>query len=520
VNGSDSESSSIRLHRAPLFLLYLNVMIIASCGLVYELLAGTLASYVLGDSVTQFSLVIGVYLFALGVGAWLSGYVTRSPARVFIEVELAVALVGGFSAPVLFLAFGHVNGFYLILFGVVLAIGTLVGLELPLLMRILKEHVEFSDLVSRVLAFDYIGALAASLLFPLVMVPYLGLVRTSFVVGLVNALIGLWGINLLRPLISTRVGGLRIRALIVAGLLIAGIARADVFTSLAEEQQFGDPIVFARTSAYQRIVITQGTHDFHLFLNGNLQFHSADEYRYHEALVHPASAAAGSLKNVLVLGGGDGLALREVFRYDSVEKVTLVDIDPAMTELGRSLPMLSALNQSAFDDPRLTLVHEDAFIWLQNTDQSFDMVIIDFPDPSSFAVSKLYTTTFYRRLAKRLSEGAIVAVQCTSPLSAPKSYWCVVKTLEACGYQVLPYRASVPSFGEWGFVLASQQAMDVPQQLRLAPQMAARLRFLNDTTLRGLFDLPADMSPLEVESNQWNNQILVRYYETEWARWK
>ena len=192
------------MNRAPLFLLYLNVLAIATCGLIYELLAGTLASYLLGDSVTQFSLVIGVYLSALGVGAWLSQYVDEKIARTFIEVELALALIGGASAPLLFVAFAWIDWFRILLFGVVFVIGVLVGLELPLLMRILKDHLDFNDLVSRVLTFDYIGALLASLMFPILLVPYLGLVRTSLVFGILNALVGLWGTYLLRPILSAQ----------------------------------------------------------------------------------------------------------------------------------------------------------------------------------------------------------------------------------------------------------------------------------------------------------------------------
>ena len=173
------------MNRTPV--LFLNVLIIATCGLVYELLAGTLASYVLGDSVTQFSLIIGIYLFALGVGAWLSRFIDTGLARKFIEVELGVALLGGLSAPLLFLSFGRFSYFPVVLYGLVFGIGVLVGLELPLLMRILKDVLDFKELVSRVLTFDYVGALVASLLFPLFLVPKLGLVRTSLIFGLLNA---------------------------------------------------------------------------------------------------------------------------------------------------------------------------------------------------------------------------------------------------------------------------------------------------------------------------------------------
>src|SRR5437763_4952899 len=221
--------------RAPLFLLYLNVLVIATCGLIYELLAGTLASYVLGDSVTQFSLVIGIYLSALGVGAWLSGFIDKGLARTFIEVELGVALIGGASGPLLFIAFGQIGYFQLFLYGTVFLIGVLVGLELPLLMRIVKDQLEFKELVSRVLAFDYLGALFASILFPILLVPKLGLVRTSLVFGMLNAAVGLWATWVLRPLLPRGVLGLRIRSGIVLVLLGAGLLKSDALTKLAED---------------------------------------------------------------------------------------------------------------------------------------------------------------------------------------------------------------------------------------------------------------------------------------------
>src|SRR5262249_21501559 len=252
--------------------LFLNVFIIAVCGLVYELLAGTLASYVLGDSVTQFSLIIGIYLSALGVGAWLSRYVDVALARCFIEVELGVALLGGASAPRLFLSFARLTFFHLMLYAVVFVIGVLVGLELPLLMRILKDQLDFKELVSRVLTFDYVGALVASLLFPIFLVPKLGLVRTSLSFGILNALVGLWGTWLLRSLIAHGVVGLRVRAAVVIALLAAGIVQAEGLTSLAEASLFADEIVYTRTTPYQRIVLTRGRAGFQLFLNGNLQF--------------------------------------------------------------------------------------------------------------------------------------------------------------------------------------------------------------------------------------------------------
>ncbi|MEY4177008.1 MAG: Spermidine synthase [Planctomycetota bacterium] len=510
------------MNRAPSFLLYINVLVVATCGLVYELLAGTLASYVLGDSVTQFSLVIGVYLSALGIGAWLSRFIVDQLARVFLEVELGVALIGGLSAPLLFWGFGHVGAFQLLLFGTVLVIGVLVGLELPLLMRILQEHVDFKDLVSRVLAFDYLGALLASVLFPVLFIPRLGLVRTSLTFGVLNALVGLWGTWLLAPILQAPLRGLRIRGAVTIAILLVAWWQADRLTRLAEESLFAHPIVYARTSPYQRIVVTRNSLGFQLYLNGNLQFNAVDEYRYHEALVHPLFASAAlagqTPKRVLVLGGGDGLAVREILRYETVKAVTLVDIDPAMTGLSRAFPPLAALNRRALDDPRVRVVNADAYVWLERPDESpFDAVFIDFPDPNNFALGKLYTTGFFRRLRGALAANAIVAIQGTSPFVARRSYWCIVRTMEAAGFQVAPYHAAVPSFGVWGYALACAERR--PEPGPIAASVVGQLRYLGNDTLRELFLLPPDIGPLPVEINRLDNQALVRYYEAESRPW-
>lgn len=499
------------MNRTPV--LFLNVLLIATCGLVYELLAGTVASYVLGDSVTQFSLIIGIYLSAMGVGAWLSRYIDTALARTFVEVEIAVALLGGVSAPLLFLSFARLTWFPLVLYGLVFAIGVLVGLEIPLLMRILQKHMDFKEIVSRVLAFDYLGALVASLLFPLFLVPHLGLVRTSLLFGIINGVVGLWATWLLAPLLGRKVYGLRLRAAVVLALLAAGVVQAEWLTSLSEESVYADPIVYSRTSPYQRIVITRNTAGFQLYLNGNLQFSSADEYRYHEALVHPAMQLAENPRRVLVLGGGDGLAVREILKHRSVEHVTLVDLDPDMTALAERFPPLGELNEQALDNPRVEIVNQDAMIWLEEPGEPFDAAIIDFPDPNTFALGKLYTTRFYRLLRGRLTPEAAVGVQCTSPLFTRQSYWCVIETLRAAGFSVRPYQTALPSFGVWGFALASQAEFEPP--LTSPPG----LRYLNDATMAALFVIPADLAPLEVEINRLDNQALVRYYDAEWKQW-
>lgn len=501
-------------------LLFLNVVIIATCGLIYELLAATVSSYVLGDSVTQFSLIIGIYLFAMGVGSWLSGFLEKDLATKFVDIELAVALIGGFSAPLLFLTFANVSYFAVILYSMVFIIGALVGLEIPLLMRILKDELDFKDLVSRVLALDYVGALVAALLFPIFLVPKLGLNRTSLLFGMLNAAVGLWGTWLLEPLIRRRLTLLRVKGFVVLVLLAIAFIKAESLTTMAEDALFPDQIVYAKSSPYQRIVVTRGKLGHSLFLNGNLQFNSFDEYRYHEALVHPAFAAyEGEPRRVLVLGGGDGLAVREILKYPSVESVTLVDLDPLMTGLSKELPALAELNRNAMEDPRVSVINADAFVWLDSADLPlFDIAIVDFPDPNNFALGKLYSTRFYKLLRERLQPEAAVVIQCTSPLYARKSFWSIIKTLEASGFTVKPFQTTVPSFGVWGYALAKMQPLETPGELR----SGIELKFLNPTSFPSLFDFPGDMTlpAEEIEINRLDNQALVRYYEVEWRRFE
>jgi len=474
-----------------------SVFVVAACGLVYELAAGALASYLLGDSVLQFSTVIGCYLFAMGIGSWLSRFVERQLVAQFLVIELLVGLIGGLMPAALFAAHASlpvasVGAFRVLLYGLVLLVGVLVGLEIPLVMRILKrsfsERYALKELVSQVLTFDYLGALAVALAFPLLFVPHLGLIRTGVFFGLMNAAVAVWALLLFRgELRRWRVHALACAA--VVAVLALAMLQADRITTWAEDRFYVDNVVLRENSAYQRSAA-----GVRLFLNGNLQFHSRDEYRYHEALVHPAMAAQGAPRRVLVLGGGDGMAVREVLKHPGVQQVTLVELDPAMTRLFGQDATLRRLNGDALASPKLRIVNEDAFQWLQGTDDMFDVIVVDFPDPTNFAIGKLYTNSFYALLQRRLAASGYAVVQTTSPLVARKSFWTVVATIES-----------------GGFIVASRRPWRLPQAL------PPGLRFLDVKSLPLLFDFPADMARVSAEVNRLSNQVLVHSYEQEWG---
>jgi spermidine synthase len=218
-------------------------------------------------------------------------------------------------------------------------------------------------------------------------------------------------------------------------------------------------------------------------------------------------------RDVLVLGGGDGLAVREILKYPSVSKVTLVDLDPEMTRLFSSQEMLLKLNQSSLRSPRVQVVNSDAFTWLKSNSNQFDCIIADFPDPSNFSIGQLYTTAFYARVRTALRARGAFVVQCTSPWVARKSFWCVDETLRVSGFVTEPYHLYVPSFGEWGYILASLEPLETNLHL---PE---GLRFITEASARDMMRFPPDMGPLKVEPNRLNNQMLVRYFEEEWAHY-
>ncbi|WP_366943450.1 polyamine aminopropyltransferase [Nevskia sp.] len=496
-----------------------SVFVIAACGLVYELAAGTLASYLLGDSVLQFSTIIGTYLFAMGVGSWLSRYLERQLAAQFLRIELLVGVIGGLMPAILFLANAVApSPFRGLLYGLVLLVGVLVGLEIPLVMRLLRRQYALKDLVSQVLTFDYLGALGVSIAFPLLLLPQLGLIRTSLVFGMMNIAVAGWALWLFR-------GELRLlRSHVVAtlacfALLLFAFFNADRITRFSEDRYYADNVIYAASSPYQRIVVTQrragDDGSVRLWLNGNLQFHARDEYRYHESLVHPLLASLKP-RRVLVLGGGDGMAVREILRHQSVAEVTLVDLDPEITRLFMAQPLLMRLNGDALHSPKVQVINADAFQWLQAmlddpATQPFDAIVIDFPDPSNYSLGKLYTTSFYQLVEQNLAASGQMVVQTTSPLHARKSYWTVVATLEAVGLTTAPYHALVPSFGEWGFVIAGRRPYVLPETF------PDGLRFVNTSSLPLLFDFPPDMARVPAEQNRLSNQALVTTFEQEWG---
>jgi spermidine synthase len=434
-----------------------SISIVALCGIVYELIIGTVSSYLLGNSVYQFSITIGFFMFAMGIGSYLSKFVGGNLIQRFIYVETVLALIGGICSLALFFTFPFAPTLYqLVMFFFIFSIGALVGLEIPLLTRILAQGSGTRRSIANVMSLDYIGALIGSVAFPLMLLPNLGLVRSSFAIGLINILIALLNVIYLRRYLPNPN---RLIALVlgVLCLLLLLLFFATRLTSLAQHNLYYDQVIWKKQTQYQSLVVTNNWQrgDLRLFIDGHIQFSESDEHRYHEALVHPVMNYPGKSERVLVLGGGDGLAIREIVKYTAAKQIDLVDIDPAMTDLGRNFAPLVTLNRNAMNDPRVTIYNTDAFIFINKPGPSYDRVILDFPDPHNEAIAKLYSLEFYTMLKRRMSPDGVLITQSSSPFFARRTFWAIEKTLSAVFPETLSFSLPIPAFGVWGFNIAT-----------------------------------------------------------------
>ncbi|MEL6585639.1 MAG: polyamine aminopropyltransferase [Pseudomonadota bacterium] len=484
-------------------------LVVAVAGLIYELIAATVSSYLLGDSIRQFSFVIGVFLASMGVGAWVSRFVGDAVAG-FFRAQVGLGLFGGLGALATFYTYATVEIVAVPLYGALIGVGILSGMEIPLLARILKDVGAARFRFENVLSVDYLGALVASLAFPILIVPHLSLVAAGLAFGLLNLVVAggtLW-------LFRDRLGLWDRLAWGAGGAVVGGLlAVSGPVTGALDARLYSDEIVYNDRSSYQQIVVTRFRDRVRLYLNGAIQFDTVDEARYHEALVHPAMAQAPRRARVLVLGGGDGMAVREVLRWPDVEEVVLVDLDPAVVRLFRDRDSLAALNGEALRDPRVAVVHSDAFTWVRDGSGAFDVVIADLPDPKTLSLSRLYTAEFYRLLRQRISAQGVVVTQASSPMFAGDAYWITVETLASLG-EVTPYATYVPSFGLWGFALARPEGM-LPRQA----DYPEGLSYLTPDVWRAAQVFDGQTGPRAVPVNTLSDHVLPRAYQAGWDQW-
>lgn len=456
-------------------ILKLSIFCTGITGITAEYIMATLASWCLGDTVTQWTLVISLMLFAMGIGSRLSRTYEKNLFDTFIHIEFTLALLVSASTTVIYTLFGVTAHLAFFIYLLAFLIGLLVGLELPLATRINAAHENLKTNLSTMLSRDYFGALVGGIFFAFVALPYIGLPRSAAIVGTINCAAALMlGIHSFARLRRRKTfiifGG------IVVAVIITTFTLGDTLVLFSEQRRYRDKIVFSTATRYQKIIITQFQKHHWLYLDGNLQYATIDEHRYHEPLVHPAMLLAPQATAVLLLGGGDGLAAREILRHKKLQKLTVVDIDPHMTDLARHHPLLVNINRAAFHNPKVNIINTDAFTFLHDTLQRYDVIIADFPDPRSTDLARLYSRQFFLSAFRRLHHNGIFITQAGSPLFARRAFLAVLKTIRTL-YPALPLHTSIASMGDRGWVLAIKNA-----QLDTA-QLHARLAKLDFTHL-------------------------------------
>lgn len=497
-------------------ILLLSVFVVGFCTIIYELLIGSVSSYFLGDSIKQFSLVIGLTMTAMGLGTLVSRLVKSNLIYWFILIEIILGIVGGLCVPILYFSYMYEPIYYPVMFILIMAIGTLIGLEIPLLTRIMEQYYDLRNNISNVLSLDYLGAFIATLAFPFLLLPLMGIFESSIFAGLLNLIVGIINFYWFKDKITLkRRAKLKASAILILLLLIGFFICSKSLMKYWENNIFDDRVIFSKQTKYQKLVMTQNKEDIRLFIDGNVQFSSIDEHRYHELLIHVPMSLAKHKENILVLGGGDGLAARELLKYKDVKNITIVDLDKDMTDLAKNNRIVKELNQGSFFDPKVKIVNSDAFKYVENSNEFFDVIIIDLPDPNNSSLARLYSREFYKVVRKKLAREGLLVSQSTSPYFSPEAYWCVNESLKAAGFKyTYPYHVYVPSFGDWGFVMASNIKYDLDKF-----NLNVETKYLDKETFKKAFVIEKDIIRENIKYSTLDKPAILDYYLQGWRYW-
>ncbi len=486
-------------------------------GIVAEFVLSTLASYLLGNPILQWTVLMSLMLFAMGLGCRISKYILHNLLDKFIILEFALSILCGISVALCYWAstFSHSTG--LLIYSFSILIGLLIGAEIPLVTRMNESYEELRVNISSVMEKDYYGALVGGVLFAFFALPFLGLTYTPIALGIINFLVAsilFWKFKHLLHYRKT----LKISFWSITSFFLIFIFMIKPIMLFSEQKKYKDRIIFEKQTAYQKIVMTQWKDKYWLFINGNEQFSTFDEEKYHEPLIHPAMSLARQRKNILILGGGEGLAVREILKYKDVEQITVVDIDPIMTELAKNNPVITKINQNSMVDLKVNIINQDAFKFIENREAFYDIIFIDLPDPNSVTLARLYSREFYTLCQRRLNKYGIIVTQASSTVYSANAFVCILKTMESAGMSVLPYHNQIPTLGEWGWCMGMRKDVVTNERLKkelLKIDLTIPTTFLNKDAIvsmvhfgKGVLDKEED-----IEVNTILNPVLVKYYK-------
>ena len=487
-------------------------------GIVAEYILSTLATYFLGDSVLQWTMIMSIMMFSMGLGSRISRSLKTNLLEKFIFIEFALSFLVCFSSLAAYTisAWSSLTG--VAIYGLSILIGLMIGMEIPLVIRLNTEFQVLRVNISSVLENDYYGSLAGGIFFAFVGLPYLGLTYTPIVLGLVNFSVALGLLIILWNKIELRI---RIRiasvAAVLSVVLISAFFIAQPIIRFGEQKKYKDKVVYTEQSKYQKIVITQWKNDYWLFINGNQQLSSFDEEMYHEPLVHPALSLTKTPHNILILGGGDGCAVREILKYPNVQQITLVDLDPAMTNLGKNNEIITKINENAFNNDKVSVINTDGYNYIENTKDMFDVIIIDLPDPKTIELSRLYSYEFYSKCHKHLRKYGIIVTQAGSPYFAPKAFSCINKTIQKAGFTTIPMHNQVVTLGEWGWIFGAKNisSKNLKTELQNLEFKSIETKWINHEAMSLITSFGKDFfkkDSSEIEVNEIHNPVLYKYY--------
>lgn len=502
------------------FLLKASLFATGLAGIVTEYILSTLATYFIGNSVFQWTIIVSLMLFAMGLGARISRKFKSNLISTFIFIELGISLVIAFTPNIIFAFIYLQSSVAGLIYLLSIFIGLLIGTEIPIAVRINDAYEDLRVNVSSILEKDYWGALIGGALFAFLLLPYAGLHFIPAILALINFTVAILLYLGFREDVKKEKGSLWGRIALVFFFLIVNISIVKPVANFAEQSRYKDRVIYAEQTPYQKIVITQFRDDFWLYLNGNEQFSTVDEARYHETIVHlPIILNQSLVKNVLVLGGGDGLAVRELLKYKEIENIVLVDLDPAMTRLASENPTLLKINEGSLSDKRVEVVNLDAWIFLEKDTRLFDFIICDFPDSKTPELSRLYSREFYGMAFRHLRKTGILITQAGSPFFTPKAFASIFKTQAYFPGSTIPVQLNMPTLGDWGFVIHSKkQKLDIPKKTSIPIYTS----FLDSSGLGRLllFNKGEYPDTTKVEVNTLLKPVLERYYRGgNWEIW-
>jgi spermidine synthase len=506
-------------------LLKISIFATGLSGIVAEYILATSASYFLGDSVFQWTMILSLMLFAMGLGSRYSRWIVKNLIETYVVLELILSLIATFSVILIYTFMTFLAEIDLMIYAMSMLLGFLIGMEIPLVTRINSEYETLNTNISGMMENDYYGSLIGGLFFAFIGISFLGLTYTPFVVGSINLIVALCVLYYFRDLMRKDlfkklrlVGG----ALIV--VFVLGLVFSKQIVFYGNQTRFNEKIVFSEQTPYQQITITQWRDNYQLYLNQGKQLSTFDEWMYHEPLVHPVMGLTKGPVDVLVMGAGDGCAIRELLKYSRLRSVELVDLDSMMTKIGKEHPIFRKMNDGAYFSDKVHVTNADAFNFLETGNHKYDVIIADFPDPRTVEINKLYSYEFYSLCKQSLKKNGVFITQSTSPYYTTHTFRCIEKTMQYAGFNTLPIHNHVYSFGEWSWIIGSLEtpSADLKQRIRnIDLSELDELKWLNRDALEMMTAFGQDLVTVDtskIEINSLHSPVAYHYYEKgDWS---